>query len=305
MLRESQAHDDPYPELREILAPEWADLPAEELESLLEGVSAEDLESFLGGLKRFARKAAPFVQKALPVVGTVAGTAIGGPLGAAVGGLAGRAAAGAVGAAAAPHPRGRRGRPAGPRRGRAVPRLPAGGSPAAAQLLQLLSRPQALQAIAGMALGGAGRRQVRVGSSPVPLGAFTNLLGVLANQAAAEYHAAIAGEAAGIPTYLLDDAGEFLVDPAEPEERAQALLARFAEEDAMEAAAEDDGEEEDAAEDEALWAAAELAEIAAWYDEIEAAEDDEGDEEDDGVWAEDDETWSEDEDAWDEAEVWV
>jgi hypothetical protein len=64
-----------------------------------------------------------------------------------------------------------------------------------------------------------------VGGTPVPPAAFANLLGVLANRAAAEYNALVTPSGEDIPRYLLDANGEFVVDPAVPEERAAALLA--------------------------------------------------------------------------------
>jgi hypothetical protein len=143
----------------------------------------------------------------------VLGTAIGGPLGGAVGGSLGQVAGGAIGVA----PPG--GTPAGPRSAPAAP-----GSPAAAQLLQLISRPEVLQALLSLALGRAGRGEIPVGSTPVPPAAFANLIGTLANQAAAEHHALGAHDGEAVPTYLLDHEGGLAVDPAVPAQRAARLL---------------------------------------------------------------------------------
>jgi hypothetical protein len=84
-------------------------------------------------------------------------------------------------------------------------------------------RPEMLQALMAMLLGQAGRQNIPVGNTPVPVGAFTNLLGVLANQAAAEYNA-IAPRRGESLRYFEDFAGEPKGDPAVAEHRAAALL---------------------------------------------------------------------------------
>lgn len=298
---------DPYPELRELLAPEYSELSPERLEAVLEfslgGGSPEDMESFWSSVKDFGRAAGGVLQKALPVVGTVAGTALGGPVGAAVGGAAGQALSGALGGALSGPNRGRGQRilsglaggalqgvsgalggggakgalgkalpgPLGAVAGAVAPALGAlagGGSPSAAQLARTITRPETLQALLSMALGGAGRRQVPVGGTPVPVSAFANLLGQLAGQASAEYHQTIAGESAGTPMYLLDGAGEFIGDPADPASRAEVLLRRFAEADALEAAEADDEAWREAWDED--WDEAD--DLEAEYDEFELAE---------------------------------
>jgi len=214
-------HD--YEELRILLAPEYADLPPEELEELFEqtlGMYPEDVEDFLKDLGRGLRSVGKAVAPALPAVGTVVGTAFGGPVGGAVGGIAGRAAGGALTPQRPPRRPVRRPRSVSP-----PPQPPiAPAAPATAQLLQVLARPEVLQALMSMLLGPSGRRHVPVAGTPVPVGAFTNLLGVLANRAAAEYNVLAAPSGEDIPRYLLDVNGEFLVDPAVPEERAAVLL---------------------------------------------------------------------------------
>jgi hypothetical protein len=97
------------------------------------------------------------------------------------------------------------------------------GSPAAAQLLQTIADPRLLQALMAMLMGQAGREKIPVGNQLVPTGAFTNLLGVLANQAAAEYNA-VAPAYGETPSYLQDYAGEAIGDPAVAEHRAELLL---------------------------------------------------------------------------------
>jgi hypothetical protein len=225
-----------YSEIREILASEYRDLPDESIEALVQqsfgSASAEDIESFLSGLKKVGSVVTKALPTVLPIVGTVAGTAFGGPLGAAVGGTLGKLAGGAVqGATAGGKPR--LPKPAALAKhalagvkavaGAVGPAGPA-GSPAAAQLLGVLNRPEILQSLMAMIMGPVGRPNVPVGGNPVPLGAFANLIGSLANQAAAEYNAIAAHEGESIPTYLLNESGDFLVDPAVPEERAGLLL---------------------------------------------------------------------------------
>ena len=262
---------DPYPELRGVLAPELAGLPAEEIESAIDAlyggeISAEELESFWKGLGKVA-------QTALPVATTALGTAFGGPLGGMLGGAVGKAASGAIGGAMRPGPRRGRGRRilAGlaPALGGLAPALGAGGlaggatGGAAGQLLRTISRPETLKALGSMALGPAGKRQMNVAGMPVPVASFANLLGVLANQAAAEHHMAGAGELTGTPAYLLDENGEAIGDPFDATSRAEVLLSRLETADAREASESD----QDSDESEEAWAV-----VDSWQEAIEADE---------------------------------
>jgi hypothetical protein len=266
-----------YEGLREVLAPELAGLPprrlAEALDETFGAQEAASLESFWKGFKKFGKAAGGVLQQALPAVATVAGTAFGGPVGGAVAGAAGQALSGALGGALQGAGPRRRGRAHGRRPGAAhgLTQREAGGSPAAAQLLKAILDPKVTQAVLGMALGPAGRQNVNVGGAPVPLGAFANLLGQLAERAAAEYHQAGIGEATGIPSYLLDESGEFIGDPADPVQRAEVLLQRLAdaaEEEEEQEDADTDGEDTDG-EDERL---AFEQEMERFYDELELAE---------------------------------
>jgi hypothetical protein len=99
-----------------------------------------------------------------------------------------------------------------------------GGGNASTQLLSLLQRPETMQALAAMSLGAAGRRAIPVGSAqtPVPVSGITNLIGQLANQAAAE--AAVLGDGAEAQLqYMMDESGEFVGDPALDRDRAARL----------------------------------------------------------------------------------
>ena len=114
-------------------------------------------------------------------------------------------------------------RPPPPPTPQSPPPASAVGSLAAAQLLALLFRPELLDALIAMAMGPAGRRSVVVGDVPVPPGAFTNLLGTLAGEAAAQYNASIDNAAEPVPRYLLDAEGMPRCDVTDPRERAEVL----------------------------------------------------------------------------------
>lgn len=235
----------PYPRLREVLAPEFRSLSPEGIEQLVRvqlgpGIEAADLEGFFDDVgKAFssagravanvATQAAPYVARAVPgiVQGAASGAALG-PYGMIAGGLLG-------GVSSALQKPGQRGSPAGgaPMPGAASPLgalgalapVLAGGSPAAGQLLSLLGRPEVSKALTSMLMGGAGARTIPVGgaATPVPVSAITNLLGVLANRASEEYASgALADEA--FPAYLQGYAGEMEGDPNVAEFRAARLM---------------------------------------------------------------------------------
>lgn len=95
---------------------------------------------------------------------------------------------------------------------------------AAGQLLGLLQRPEVMQSLGAMAMGAGGRQTVPVGSAqtPVPVSAFASLLGMLANRAADEQAALSDGSETDL-RYLTDDAGEWVADPADDDQRAAVL----------------------------------------------------------------------------------
>lgn len=261
------AGDDPLPEIRSVLAAEYAHLPAEELEALLEsiGVDAEDFEDLLGAERRWRRGArrrlrrirrnragqrsrradvGQRVQRGLlgAARGALSGVMSGGGLGALVGAVRG----GISGATQRP------GQPAPPQAARApaqiqptppaqpaqmpaagpvqqpvaaqpAPAGPAGPSSGAA-LLSFLAQPAVQQALSSLIAGPLARRQVMVGATPVPTEAILNTLSALAQEAAAVHYADGLWAAEDVPRYLLDEQGEFLVDPAVPEQRAAVVL---------------------------------------------------------------------------------
>lgn len=227
-----------YPELRKVLGGPYRGMPAQQIESMLEdyNVNAEDMESFLSTLGDIGRGVVRALPQVLPAALPIAGTVLGGPLGGMLGGMAGQALGSALGPRPAAPPLPGAPQPAGgqaPAPGGYMPAPMPGGSPAAGQLLQTMFRPETLQALISMLMGQVGRQSVPVGNTQVPLGGFPNLLGVLANQAAAEYDAASAHGYGSetLPRYLENYAGESYGDPSVPEHRAAALLELFRESD--------------------------------------------------------------------------
>jgi hypothetical protein len=208
-----------YPALRQHLSSDFAEMSDQRLEAVLKGrnMDAEAVEGFFDDLGKFASSAGKAVLKAapsvLPIAGRVVGTVFGGPAGGALGGSLGSLAGGAIGAAT--------GQGAGASQGSPLGALL--GSPAAGQLLQTVLKPQTLQALSSMALGPLGKPNIPVGGMSVPVSAFSNLLGVLAGRAEAEYNASVSSARGDVPKYMQDYAGEAKGDPAIPEHRAGAL----------------------------------------------------------------------------------
>lgn len=216
-----------YVEVRKVLHTPYRNLSDYHIERMMESynVNAEDMENFLSTLGNIGRGVVNALPQVLPAALPLVGTVIGGPVGGMIGGVAGRAVGSAIAG----------GRPATSAPAQALPAIapavpgPAvlpGGSPAAGQLLQTLFRPETLQALIAMVMGQAGRQNIPVGNTQVPPAAFTNLLGVLANQANAEISAGSQNGSASesLPRYLENYAGEAFGDPAIPEHRAAALL---------------------------------------------------------------------------------
>lgn len=248
---------DPYPSLREALSAEYTDLPDEDIEALVQSlypdVSAEDLEGFFNSLKKAVHSVGKVAKRALPgvVQGATTGAAAG-PWGALVGSIAGGALRAATGGRGGGGGRVTRSTSAGG--GQAARLLGRGAlrqlsdSPAAAQLLKILGQPQVTQALMSMAMGGAGKGTVRVGNVPVPTGAITNALRRLLERAESEFHGQKAGESAGTPLYLLDDTGEFVVDPTDDDARADLVIELLELADAADALGSGEFEDEEIAE---------------------------------------------------------
>jgi len=278
--------------LRENVSPELAHLPDRQLaEALAErNIDAEAMEGFFDDLGKFAARAAPAI---LPIAGQVVGGIYGGPAGAAIGGQLGQLAGGAISSAtgqraaaptARPAPR-QAARPPAPAMAPpsaepmpaapsaagsiadpSAPIDPGAGSPAAGQLLQTIMRPETLQALASMAMGSSGRTDIPVGGTSVPISAFSNLIGVLAGQAEAEYAESIARADSAVPAYMRGASGEARGDPAIEEHRAHALYKFLGEQEAYGESGESEWaeseSESESASAEAEADAAELIELA-------------------------------------------
>jgi hypothetical protein len=198
---------------------------------LLARLSPAESESVMSALRDVGRavtskEVRQAVGGALPVAGGIIGTVYGGPAGAAIGGSLGQAAGQAVSgrpAAAARAPKPAPAPAAAPAPG-ATPAVQ-GGSQAAGQLLRIVQDPAALQSMLQLLMGTQAKTTVPVGQNgtEVSAGALMTLIGMLANRAAEDAEDMALTGAAG-PAYLRDDEGNYVCDPASPEERAEALL---------------------------------------------------------------------------------
>lgn len=255
--------DDPYPNIREYLAPKYANLAPEDVEALLEreGIRADAMEGLFDGVSKAfssaAKAVAPVVTKALP--GVISGAATGCALG--PWGCLGGALIGGVGSALSSSggkPGGAGGSSPISAIAGAIPAIAGAGGgggiasgiasalPAIAGLigggagtsgggktnpagilLGLLQRPELQQALMSMALGSAGRKDVSVGVNSVPASAIANLVGSLSSKAFAKAEAETE-PSEDLPDYLYNK-GKLAVDPAVPAERAARLLEMFGE----------------------------------------------------------------------------
>jgi hypothetical protein len=101
-----------------------------------------------------------------------------------------------------------------------------GGGGAAGALMGLLGRPETMNALQSLAGGSGGMVPVGARGTPVPANAFAGLIRSLAAEAEAESFSGEAGESA--PGYLMNAAGQFIVDPSLPDHRAAHLLQMLA-----------------------------------------------------------------------------
>jgi hypothetical protein len=104
-------------------------------------------------------------------------------------------------------------------------------------LRTILTNPQLQQALQSAPAFGAAARSValpvpspaapqRARQVPIPLGAVMNAIAALAGQSMTELNENMSEEEPEIPSYLVDDDGNFIVDPASPDDRA-ALVAHW------------------------------------------------------------------------------
>jgi hypothetical protein len=236
-----------FPELASLFAPPLRECESDDMEALLrQRLGIESLESFgkaFSKLRRTAKQVSRVVPAAMPVVGAhtalirqampvlhnvargaapllpvagqIAGGMIGGPAGAMVGGAVGNVAVRAIG--------GQANRSGGPAATATLPGAMIGAPPAAAQLINLLGRPEVLRALMSMAIGQAGNSHVSAAGKQVPVAAIANLVGSLAQQAVEEYRVATNGAGEPLPDYLADETGAPCCDVGESDERANHL----------------------------------------------------------------------------------
>lgn len=243
--------------LRSVIRPEYAGLPAENLERVLQdsisGLPAATAEDFMSTLSSFGKVAGPALQRAAPSVAQGAATgATFGPWGAVIGagaGLAGSlltkdqpapppappappAPSAAPSPSPAPSPTPSAPAPAGsvPAPAAAKTPMPAAtslptGQGAAATLFSLLQNRQVQDAFLSQALGSLGSQQVSTASgTSLPRGAINSLLTQLlanASDALPEF------ESISEQSYLQDASGEYLVDPASHEQQAALVLSHI------------------------------------------------------------------------------
>jgi hypothetical protein len=238
--------------LRYCLRPEYAGLPEEDLDRIIEasisGLPGDAGEDFLSTLSSVGKAVLPALQKAAPDVasGAASGAALG-PWGALIGAGAGLASsllksqakprpttpapAGALAASsgapasappsapAASAPAPAAAAPAAPALA-APPALPTGQG-AAATLLGLFQNPTVQQAVLSQVLGASGSQEVPTAAGKnVPRGAINALLSQLLTKASDELP-----EAESISEdYLQDGTGKYLIDPASFDQQAALVL---------------------------------------------------------------------------------
>lgn len=169
-----------------------------------------------GGLKHAGGPAKDVGGVLSGIVGTAGSLTGGGGLGGMLGGLGGRG--GAAGMAGG----GMGGGGMGSLMGMGAQAL-GQRSPATAQLLSVLGRPETRQALAALLGGGNQSVPVGRGGVPVPASAFAGLLGALGREAEAESFEWQGGES--VPGYLVGPNGQLVVDPNDAQQRAARLLA--------------------------------------------------------------------------------
>jgi hypothetical protein len=243
---EADIYDD-FPELaevlRETLHERYEDASPEEMEealfNIMDQMTPAEGFNFTSALRQISKTGQgilkdPMVGQiagtALPIAGGALGTFVGGPVGTAIGAQLGQAAVQAFPGAKKPAiptappptvpvtPT-----PPNPPVQPAVA-TPQGGSTAAAQLLQLTQNPVMLQSLLALALGSHGKGSISItprGQAVQP-GPLMSLLGQLAGQAASDADQLL-WESEETPDYLLDSEGRYVVDPAVPEDHAEAL----------------------------------------------------------------------------------
>jgi hypothetical protein len=88
-----------------------------------------------------------------------------------------------------------------------------------------------------------------VAGTPVPIGAFTNLLSQLANQAQAEFTTSAGPQPEAVPEYLMESTGDYRCDPADPAQRAEVLWELLQQSGEPDETVDDSGTDESAIDD--------------------------------------------------------
>jgi hypothetical protein len=207
--------------LRACVRPEYAGMEAADLEQVVEeavsGIPGESAESVMSTLGSLGKSVAPTLQRAAPGIaqGAASGAAVGGPWGALIGAGAGLTSAALSGK------RGPAMKAASAPEARALP----SGQGAAATLLDLMRNPAVQQAILSQVMGPAGAQQIATPTgAQVPRGAINNLLMQLLANASESLDEA---ESVDDESYLRNEAGEYVADPASPEQQAAVVLAHL------------------------------------------------------------------------------
>ena len=224
--------------VRRSVRPEYVGIAGEDLEQIIDSAISELADStaddFMKALGSFGKAVGPTLQQAAPSIGKGAatGASIGGPWGALIGAGAGltsgvlggnakRAAAPAMPAGPASVSTSVPGIPGVP----ATPALPTGQG-AAATLLSLFQNPTVQRALMSQVLGVSGSQEVpTVSGTSVPRGAINSLLAQLLANASEELPES---ESISEQSYLQGENGEYLIDPASPEQQAAFVLSHLA-----------------------------------------------------------------------------
>lgn len=212
--------------LRSCIRPEYAGLPAEDLERAIEpsvsGLRADIVEDFWNTLKKVGStlaKVAPAVAQ-----GALAGSPLRAGLAVASSLLKTKekpapSIAPAPAVSAPPSATGTPGMPA-------APALPTGQG-AAATLLSLFNNPTAQQALLSQVLGRLAGPAVRTPSgTSLPVGTINHLFTQLFANASEALPESEESESFS-ESYLKDPGGEYLVDPASPDQRAALVLSHL------------------------------------------------------------------------------
>jgi hypothetical protein len=274
--------------LRQCVRPGLVGASNERLERIvsesLSSLPAATSEDFLSTLGSFGKAALPALEKAAPSVlqGAAQGGSVGGPYGAVIGGGLGlvkglvqqqggtRAPAASPPAPThAPAPAQTATATSATSSAGTPPELPVGQG-AAATVVGLLQNPIIQQALLSQVLGSSGRTTVQAPSgAELPRASINQLLSqLLANSV----EGLAESESISEQSYLMDDTGEYLVDPASPEQQAAMVLAHL---QAGRSSGESDGDDPEAQAglwDELEWISDDLGEDVDSLDENYEAE---------------------------------